>query len=716
VSGEARKQAVEQAQASALPGTAPRAHVPPAGPPSSADALMNLQRAAGNRATSNALESAASDVRVVPDGGQPLAASLRDEMEERFGHDFTQVRVHTGGDASRAARAVSAKAYTFGRDIVFDKGTFATQTVEGRHLLAHELAHVVQQGRGGSAAPRLSPHTPLERSAERAASAFSHGEGSVVVAGRSAPAVARVYRKSAAPASPVEEMAAELNEELGLDPAGTTRVTSAARAARDARKAGFTKGLYPGIVDLAVQSHGSARDVRKVLKVVGRNIESAHIAPTAALKTLKNYGRSEALTTLMPKNLHRQFDAHWKSWARTVLAERKAAGLKGDALNKVTVKELRTAVENAIEALPNADEDHPFVPGQNIPRPTKNAMQWKLFDELHGKLGLKPDDLVKLPYSPLRTRIAGALKKGAGPVTALLGAAMRYRDLRETGHGQAESGAAAGAHLGLAGVLELASRSPDLLTKAQAGRMGGGGIGTAVTLANMALQTLGAPKKVTDVTKTASDVVPANMAGNMLEVTARAGSNLLRGDWRGFDRTMKDVTEGGAGMPLEGIFKTFTITTDIQNDIVNQLSYRRHLKGAVSRTDVKDVVEDSIEHNILKQKFSGATENVWNVTTAPVLLREIKFAEGLARGKGLKRAMQESKEMEKNAPINRAIDYTEEQGVRFLTKDLPEARELASRDLDRIEARVTETVEEKKQAAKSYVGEKLDAARRFLPF
>src|SRR6185436_3976786 len=69
------------------------------------------------------------------------------DMKWRFGHDFSRVRVHTDAAADRSARDLSAHAYTFGHDIVFGQGRFAPETREGRHLPAHELAHVVQQSR-----------------------------------------------------------------------------------------------------------------------------------------------------------------------------------------------------------------------------------------------------------------------------------------------------------------------------------------------------------------------------------------------------------------------------------------------------------------------------------------------------------------------------------------------------------------------------------------
>src|SRR5215470_354815 len=92
-------------------------------------------------------------VRVAERGGTPLPAAVRKHFEPRFGYDFSDVRVHTDNEASDAARAVGARAYTFGRDIVFGHGEFTPETAAGRRLLAHELAHVAQQASFGPLAP-----------------------------------------------------------------------------------------------------------------------------------------------------------------------------------------------------------------------------------------------------------------------------------------------------------------------------------------------------------------------------------------------------------------------------------------------------------------------------------------------------------------------------------------------------------------------------------
>lgn len=81
--------------------------------------------------------------------GSPLEPALRQDMEQRFGHDFSRVRVHTGATAEHSTREVNALAYTAGHHIVVGARRFAPGTPEGRHLLAHELTHVVQQSGAG---------------------------------------------------------------------------------------------------------------------------------------------------------------------------------------------------------------------------------------------------------------------------------------------------------------------------------------------------------------------------------------------------------------------------------------------------------------------------------------------------------------------------------------------------------------------------------------
>ena len=90
---------------------------------------------------------------VLNSAGRSLDAETRAFMEPRFGHDFSQVRVHTDTAAAESAKAVNALAYTVGRDIVFATGRYAPGTRRGRELLAHELTHTIQQSSDSVGSP-----------------------------------------------------------------------------------------------------------------------------------------------------------------------------------------------------------------------------------------------------------------------------------------------------------------------------------------------------------------------------------------------------------------------------------------------------------------------------------------------------------------------------------------------------------------------------------
>src|SRR5205807_8096000 len=129
----------------------------------------------------------------------------------RFGSDFGDVRVHTDSKASESARAVSAQAYTVGSDIVFRSGTYAPETDAGKHMLAHELTHVVQQRSGpvdGTPAPggiKIShPSDSFEQAAERNAGEVMSQTPPPPVAEIPAAAASAVQRTEAAPVQPME--------------------------------------------------------------------------------------------------------------------------------------------------------------------------------------------------------------------------------------------------------------------------------------------------------------------------------------------------------------------------------------------------------------------------------------------------------------------------------------------------------------------------------
>ncbi len=110
-------------------------------------------------ATTHATEMAPLVEQALQTPGRPLAPATQQWMAQRFGHSFGQVRVHTDAQAAASARHLNAVAYTVGHEIVFREGAYRPDTEDGAHLLAHELAHVVQQE--GITSPQ--PRTLLQR-------------------------------------------------------------------------------------------------------------------------------------------------------------------------------------------------------------------------------------------------------------------------------------------------------------------------------------------------------------------------------------------------------------------------------------------------------------------------------------------------------------------------------------------------------------------------
>lgn len=137
-----------------------------------------IRRSATDPLGGSAVDPATAQALQHPRGGRRLDDVVRSSMESAFQSDFSAVRVHTGPDAAQLSSNVQATAFTHGSDIYFGKGAYDPTSDSGKHLIAHELTHVVQgqQGRdnGGparSAAPTIGKaDDPLEAEAEAVAS------------------------------------------------------------------------------------------------------------------------------------------------------------------------------------------------------------------------------------------------------------------------------------------------------------------------------------------------------------------------------------------------------------------------------------------------------------------------------------------------------------------------------------------------------------------
>lgn len=146
-----------------------------------ADLLGQLQRDYGNlyvQRLVSSIREAKSLVKPQTDGGQSLDSSVRAEMEAAFGEDFGNVRVHTDNKTQEDVAELGARSFTRGADIYFGKGEYDPSTRAGKELIAHELAHVVQQKGNPADQPSLSVDQAgdaFEQEADHAAAAVLSG-------------------------------------------------------------------------------------------------------------------------------------------------------------------------------------------------------------------------------------------------------------------------------------------------------------------------------------------------------------------------------------------------------------------------------------------------------------------------------------------------------------------------------------------------------------
>lgn len=178
-------------------------HPRPSGSPPDTSRLHVLQRYAGNQAVARWLGQKAGSERhraAEPEAerGRPLDGRTRSRMESAFGQDFADVRVHTDAEAASRADRLGARAFTEGQSVSFGQGQYRPGTLVGDALVAHELAHVVQQQdavKDGAERAGGAAYESLERDANRSAlgvlSALWQGTKQVVAgaSGRARPAL-----------------------------------------------------------------------------------------------------------------------------------------------------------------------------------------------------------------------------------------------------------------------------------------------------------------------------------------------------------------------------------------------------------------------------------------------------------------------------------------------------------------------------------------------
>ena len=170
--------------------------------------------------------------KVLDSPSQPLESSTRVFMEERFGHDFSRVRIHADTEAAESAKAVGAQAYTVGHHVVFGRDKY--RGAFGNKLLAHELAHVVQQRNAAYPAGGITMADPSwEREADSAAEA--------VLAGRRAGVI------SQAPRSQLARQQVNTQTETVTEGANTVDVTRNVTAGRCRQSPETRTSVVPSI-------------------------------------------------------------------------------------------------------------------------------------------------------------------------------------------------------------------------------------------------------------------------------------------------------------------------------------------------------------------------------------------------------------------------------------------------------------------------------------
>ncbi|MFF4351281.1 DUF4157 domain-containing protein [Streptomyces sp. NPDC001530] len=213
------------------------------------------------------------DKPVLPSGGTPLDTGVRRVMEGRFWYDFSAVRVHTDSAANESAAAIGARAYTSGRDIVFGAGRYDPQSAAGRRLLAHELAHVVQQsGHPGTPQGQAGAEAEARDMAAGRAGSVTGRVGSGLVQADDDPAelrrqLAALERQAATPANLSPDELASLT---------ARRNELQARLAAAVRAAAHTSGTEPPVSRLAGQQPvGESPTPESMVRLV---VEQRHFA------------------------------------------------------------------------------------------------------------------------------------------------------------------------------------------------------------------------------------------------------------------------------------------------------------------------------------------------------------------------------------------------------------------------------------------------------
>ncbi len=307
--------------------------------------LLDLQRTAGNSAVARLIGT-----------GNPLDPATRSFMEERFQYDFSTVRVHAGAQAAQAAKSMDALAFTAGRDVVFEPGAYAPETGDGQRLLAHELAHVVQQSRGGAAPDPWSTTSSIELDAERASKDVLQPGRLIHVSAATGPGIARNGKEkklepaalASAPTPPKTYTIEELLEPPTLEEVAQYTADLHATDMRELRE------LQDSVVK-EMQEYKGAQSMNIWQVAVIEFTKDGRRYVTKGVFDGKNHAEKNALEALAKKVPK----ANWaRGRMRMVVSKENCTGCQG--LLEAEARKHGVQIETFVPVLP----DKPPAPGQ----------------------------------------------------------------------------------------------------------------------------------------------------------------------------------------------------------------------------------------------------------------------------------------------------------------------------------------------------------------
>jgi hypothetical protein len=365
--------------------------------------------------------------QVLRSPGQPLDTAMRAFMEPRFGYDFSHVRVHTDELAAESARAVSAHAYAVGQNVVFASGQYAPATAAGRRLVAHELAHVVQQNGDTAGLSRgltlASAEGVAERQAAFAAEAIGAKGQRYFVSPLGGPATLARQAMASAPlvaqVSPLQARAAEFKASVD---AATSDISGPDRNVTDTGQNFWTVQIWDRINNLitAELSQPLQQDFLALAKAITQFDSTAESTLTQKLNgaaELKTEKKARTLLYADPapaKGGEQLYNEWWSVYKKTKTLPDLAQYLTLPTLRKINAWEVQ-ACGYTVGQVVDVSKSRSVPRGA---RSAKNALSAQLFVKATRNTcaittGFARGDIVEyVPLQPIVDKLKIALDDG----------------------------------------------------------------------------------------------------------------------------------------------------------------------------------------------------------------------------------------------------------------------------------------------------------------